>query len=74
MDYSKEIKDYASAIHRLTCNCNHTDQCGWMYGEFQRSYEYRDAEKMLPELKKIATPEQLHAIADIIRPWTKDWR
>lgn len=73
MNFSQEVKDYAAAVHRLTCNANHTDQCGWMYGEVQREYDYKAAEKMLPALREVATVEQLNSLADILRPGTKGW-
>lgn len=72
--YTQEVKDYAGAIHRLTCNGNHTDYCGWTYGEGQRQYDYEAAEKLLGKLKDVASPDTLHNLADVIRPWTIDWR
>ena len=69
--FSEEVKQYARAVHRLTCYANHTDGCGWMYGEDGRFYIYEDVKEKLPELKKVATPEQLHALADVLRPGTK---
>lgn len=46
-----------------------------MYGEDGRFYWYEDAERMLLELKaKNLTLEQLHTLADILRPSTKDWK
>lgn len=71
--YSDEIKAYASAIHRLTCNGNHTDYCGWGYGEGQREFDYKRTLAKLSELKEF-TPEQLHRVADIVRPETIPWR
>ncbi len=65
--FSQEVKDYATAIHSLTCNANHTDQCGWMYG--QRDYDYKKAEEMLDKLKEIATAEQIQALATLLRPY-----
>lgn len=67
-EFSQEIKDYADGIHQLTCNANHTDQCGWMYGEQQRYWDYKNAEKFIPQLKEIVTAEQLKKIAEILRP------
>jgi hypothetical protein len=70
-----EIKDYASAIHRLTCHHNHSDQCGWFYGEIQRSYNYEEAEKLIPVLKAAGiNVEDIHTLADILKPYTKEWR
>lgn len=71
--FSQEVKDYAGAIHRLTCNANHTDYCGWFYGECQREWHYKETEKKLPQLKEVVTPAQLNKIADVLRPWTKGW-
>jgi hypothetical protein len=67
-DFPQEVKDYADAIHQLICRANHTDQCGWMYGEQQRYWNYRDTEKLLPKLREVVTPEQLKKIAQILRP------
>lgn len=72
--FSQETKDYAEALHRLTCHHNHTDQCGWFYDENARVYDYEDAEEKVPQLKeRNITPKMLHEIADIIRPHTKEW-
>jgi hypothetical protein len=79
--FSKTVKEYASAIHRLTCHSNHTDMCGWFgcgIDEINEQYRaenfYPDALKMSNELAGICTPAELHTIADIIRPSTKEWR
>lgn len=73
--FSQEVKDYASAIHRLNCNSNHTDACGWFYGESTRQHDYYNTVRLLESTNlKEFTPEQLHKLADILRPNTKDWR
>lgn len=72
MWYSDEVKEYASAIHRLTCRASHIDQCGWFYN--QREFDYERTLKIANELHNICTPEQLHVLADIIVPGTKDWK
>ena len=70
--FTQEVKEYAAAIHSLTCNANHTDGCGWFYGEGCRTYDYEKIEKLLPQMKQF-TVEQLNKLAGILRPWTKDW-
>ena len=73
--YSAEVKQFASAIHRLTCNASHTDQCGWMYGEGQRTCDYDRVLTILIDLEAAGiTPKLLHQLADILRPSTKEWR
>jgi len=67
--FSQEVKDFAAAIHQLTCNANHVDQCGWVYGEEHRKWEYERVEKLyFNQLLEIVTPYQLQKIADILRP------
>lgn len=70
--FTQEEKDFACAIHRLTCVWNHTDGCGWMYGEGGRYYIYEKAKEILPELKrKGITLAQIHTLADILKPGTR---
>lgn len=66
--YSNEVKNYATAIHALTCNASHIDQCGWQYGEHNRECDYREAEKKLEQLKKMnINPEILMELAVLLR-------
>lgn len=51
---------------------NGTEGCGWMYGEIAREWDYKNAEKLIPQLKEVTTVEQLNNIADVLRPWTKE--
>lgn len=74
VDYSQEVKDYASAIHRLTCQYNHTDGCAWFYGPLQREYYYKKVIKQLRQLRLIGTPQNIHELADILCPSTVKWR
>ena len=74
MKFSEEVKEYARAIHRLTCNGNHTDWCDFFYNKESREFDYKNAKDKLKSLKENQiTPQQLNTIADILRPHTKDW-
>jgi uncharacterized membrane protein len=66
-DFSEEVKSYATSYHELTCHYNHTDQCGWYYGEQQRIHEYEAMAKRLEEIKKIISAENFAKLVEILK-------
>jgi hypothetical protein len=75
MIFTNSEKRYASLIHALTCNSNHTDACGWFAGEeYRETYFYTHAQRELDKFKQThITLDQLEAFVLMRHPSREDW-